>query len=112
MAVYLLSLSALLLGITLPVTTQGTTLQLNAGGPAAPPFQADQGFTGGSTVSHPNTINTAKAVNPAPAAVYQTGRIGNFVYSLGGFVPDRPGPFRSTLRETYCLPHGHAASTE
>jgi hypothetical protein len=80
---------------------QGTTLQVNAGGPAAPPFQSDQGFTASTTISHANTINTTKVINPAPVAVYQTGRIGNFTYTLGGFVPGSTATVRLHFAETY-----------
>ena len=68
-------------------TTQATTSPLfavNAGGPAVSPFVADVDFVGGTTISHANTIDTSKVTNPAPAAVYQTGRIGIFTYTIGG----------------------------
>jgi len=54
---------------------------------------ADEDFTGGATIDHANTINTSEVTNPAPAAVYQTGRIGattasgvgaTFSYTIGG----------------------------
>jgi hypothetical protein len=86
-AVYVLSLSALSLLIPCPISAQGTTLQIKAGGSAAPPFQGDRGFTPSSTIAHSNAIDTTKVLNPAPVSVYQTGRIGNFTYTLGGFVP-------------------------
>ena len=83
-AVYALSLAVLLLLANLPALAQGTTLQINAGGPAVSPFVSDKYFAGGSTINHVNIINTSKVTNPAPAAVYQTGRIGNFTYTIGG----------------------------
>lgn len=94
-------LPTVLLLIIFPTSTHGTTLQINAGGPAAPPFLTDQGFTGGNTISHANTINTAKVTNPAPAAVYQTGRDGNFTYTLGGFVAGASATVRLHFAETY-----------
>ena len=99
--VYVLTLSALLLLITFPVSTQGTTVQINAGGFAVAPFLADQGFTASNTISHPNAINTGKVVNPAPIAVYQTGRIGNFIYTIGGFVAGSNATVRLHFAETY-----------
>ena len=60
-------------------------IAINAGGGAAGSFLADQDYLGGTTISHANTINIAKVINPAPAGVYQTGRIGNFTYTIGGF---------------------------
>jgi beta-glucosidase len=100
-AVYVLSLSVLSLLISSPASAQGTILQVNAGGLAAPPFQGDQGFTASTTISHANAINTTKVINPAPVAVYQTGRIGNFTYTLGGFVPRSTGTVRLHFAETY-----------
>jgi hypothetical protein len=46
------------------------------------PFVADTGFTGGSTINHANTIDVSGVTNPAPTAVYQTARIGNFTYTI------------------------------
>jgi hypothetical protein len=66
-------------------TTQpGTSgpVQINSGGPAVSPFVADTGFTGGSTINHANTIDLSGVTNPAPMAVYQTARIGNFSYTI------------------------------
>jgi beta-glucosidase len=100
-AVCVFSLSALSLLISSPISAQGTTLQINAGGPAAAPFQADQGFTSSNVISHSNAIDASKVLNPAPVAVYQTGRIGNFTYTLGGFVPGSPATVRLHFAETY-----------
>jgi Malectin domain len=100
-AVYVLSLSALSLLIPCPISAQSTTLQINAGGSAAPPFQGDQGFTPSSTIAHSNAIDTTKVLNPAPVSVYQTGRIGNFTYTLGGFVPGATATVRLHFTETY-----------
>jgi hypothetical protein len=58
------------------------------------PWVADEDFTGGSTIDHANTINTSNVTNPAPAAVYQTARVGAtqasgvgapFTYTIPGF---------------------------
>jgi beta-glucosidase len=100
-AVYVLSLSALSLLVPSPTSAQGTILQINTGGSAVAPFQADQGFTPSNVISHSNSINTSKVLNPAPVAVYQTGRIGNFTYTLGGFVPGATATVRLHFAETY-----------
>ncbi len=68
---------------------------------AVSPFAADEDFTGGATLSHANTINTSKVTNPAPAAVYQTGRDGNFTYTIGGFTPGTSYVVRLHFCETY-----------
>jgi hypothetical protein len=57
-------------------------VQVNCGGPAVSPFIADAGFTASSTINHANTIDLSGVTNPAPLAVYQTARIGNFTYTL------------------------------
>jgi len=100
-AAHVLSLSALSLLIPCPLAPQSTTLQINAGGSAAPPFQGDQGFTPSNTIAHSNAIDTTKVLNPAPVPVYQTGRIGNFTYTLGGFVPRATATVRLHFAETY-----------
>jgi hypothetical protein len=100
-AIYVLSLSALSLLIPCSISAQNTTLRINAGGPAVAPFQADQGFTSSNTIAHSNAIDTSKVLNPAPVAVYQTGRIGNFTYTIGGFVPGAPATVRLHFAETY-----------
>src|SRR5262249_32769297 len=61
-----------------------TTVQINAGGPAVSPFAADADFAGGSTINHANTIDLSGVTNPAPMAVYQTARTGNFTYTVPG----------------------------
>jgi hypothetical protein len=59
-----------------------TATQINAGGPAVAPFVADMDFSGGSTINHANTIDLTGVTNPAPMAVYQTARTGNFTYTI------------------------------
>ncbi|HEX4386689.1 MAG TPA: malectin domain-containing carbohydrate-binding protein, partial [Myxococcales bacterium] len=59
-------------------------MAINTGGGAMAPFAADTGFSGGTQFSSTNTVSTAGAVSPAPAAVYQTERYGPMTYTLGG----------------------------
>ena len=66
-------------------TTQ--VLAINAGGGAASPFVADTDVSGGSTYSAGTAIDTSAVTNPAPQAVYQTERWGNFIYTLPGLMP-------------------------
>ncbi|MGA8367168.1 MAG: malectin domain-containing carbohydrate-binding protein [Candidatus Acidiferrales bacterium] len=68
---------------------------------AVSPFVADEDFTGGATLNHANTIDTSKVTNPAPAAVYQTGRDGNFSYTIGGFTAGTSYLVRLHFCETY-----------
>ena len=78
-----------------------TTIQINAGGPAVSPFLADEDFTGGSTINHANTIDLSGATNPAPMAVYQTARTGNFTYTVPGFNPGSTQTVRLHFAETF-----------
>ena len=78
-----------------------TALQINAGGPAVGSFVADTGFTGGSTINHANTIDLSGVTNPAPAAVYQSARVGNFTYTLTGFGAGSSNTLRLHFAETF-----------
>jgi len=82
-------------------TTTTAALQINSGGPAVSPFAADKDFTGGATINHANTINVSGVTNPAPAAVYQTARIGTFTYTLPGFAAGSSHTLRLHFAETY-----------
>jgi len=84
-------------------TKAGTTgaVQINAGGPAVSPFAADMDFTGGGTINHANTIDLSGVTNPAPMAVYQTARIGNFKYTIPGFAAGSSHTVRLHFAETY-----------
>ncbi len=83
-----------------------TSLCINSGGPLVSPFVADEDFTGGATLNHANTINTSKVTNPAPAAVYQTGRDQNFTYTIGGFTANSSHTVRLHFCETYFTASG------
>ncbi len=83
-----------------------SSICINSGGPAVSPFVADEDFTGGATVDHANTINTSKVTNPAPAAVYQTGRDGNFTYTIPGFTAGSMHTVRLHFCETYFTASG------
>jgi beta-glucanase (GH16 family) len=76
-------------------------IQINAGGPAVAPFTADKDFAGGATISHANTIDLSGVTNPAPTAVYQTARVGNFTYTIPGFTAGLSHTVRLHFAETY-----------
>jgi fibronectin type 3 domain-containing protein len=84
-------------------TKAGTTsgVQINSGGPAVSPFAVDMDFTGGGTINHTNTIDLSGVTNPAPMAVYQTARIGNFKYTIPGFTAGSSHTVRLHFAETY-----------
>ena len=76
-------------------------VQINCGGPAVAPFIADVDFAGGGTIDHANTIDVSGVTNPAPIAVYQSGRTGNFTYTVPGFTPNSSHTIRLHFAETY-----------
>jgi hypothetical protein len=78
-----------------------TIVQINSGGPAVSPFVADVDFNGGSTINHANTIDLSGVTNPAPMAVYQTARTGNFTYTIPGFNPSSSQTVRLHFAETF-----------
>jgi hypothetical protein len=78
-----------------------TVIQINSGGPAVAPFAADEDFTGGGTINHANTIDLSAVTNPAPMAVYQTARVGNFTYTIPGLSPGSSHMVRLHFAETF-----------
>jgi hypothetical protein len=58
-------------------------------------------FTGGATINHANTIDLSAVTNPAPMAVYQSARIGNFTYTLPGFAAGSTHTVRLHFAETF-----------
>lgn len=76
-------------------------VQINCGGPAVAPFIADADFSGGGTISHANNIDLSGVTNPAPTAVYQTGRTGNFSYTVSGFTAGSSHTVRLHFAETF-----------
>jgi len=96
-------------GASAPTNQAGATtqtcppvlFQINSGGPAVSPFLADEDFSGGSTINHANAIDLSGVTNPAPMAVYQTARIGNFSYTLPGFAAGSSHTIRLHFAETF-----------
>ena len=77
------------------------SIQINSGGPAVSPFVADIDFAGGGTINHANTIDLSGVASPAPMAVYQTGRTGNFSYTIANFTAGSSHTIRLHFAETY-----------
>jgi subtilisin family serine protease len=86
-------------GVAPAATTVAT--QVNCGGPAVAPFVADKDFSGGSTIRHANTIDLSGVSNPAPMAVYQTARVGNFTYTFPSFAAGSSHTVRLHFAETF-----------
>jgi hypothetical protein len=71
----------------IPVTPATQVVAIDAGGGAVGSFGADADFSGGATRSTTATISTTGAASPAPAAVYQSQRYGNFSYVVPNLTP-------------------------
>ena len=83
---FLLSL-ALALSLFSPAASANldNVMAINAGSfSAVGDFVADTAYTGGSTYVTGAAIDRANVADPAPEAVYQTCRYGNFLYSIPG----------------------------
>ncbi|HZR43070.1 MAG TPA: malectin domain-containing carbohydrate-binding protein [Ktedonobacteraceae bacterium] len=78
-----------------------SSVQINAGGAAAAPFVADTDFSGGTTASTTHAIDTGTITNPAPQAVYQSNRYGNFTYTLPGLTAGSTYTVRLHFAEEY-----------
>ena len=66
--------------------------QIDAGGSGMAGYEADADFTGGTPTPSPTgaDIDTSQVFNPAPMAVYQSGRAatdGAFIYKFTGLTP-------------------------
>ncbi len=68
---------------------------IDSGGPAAGDFVADTDVSGGGTTSRGDLIDTSGVTDPAPQAVYQTVRYGNFTYTIPNLTPG--GTYRVRL---------------
>ncbi len=85
----------------LATSSPAGSVQINAGGSAAAPFSADADFSGGSTASVTNAIDTSGVTNPAPQAVYQSNRFGNFTYTIPGLAANASVTVRLHFAETF-----------
>jgi beta-glucanase (GH16 family) len=77
-------------------------LAVNSGGGAAGQFAADANVAGGTVGAVSTaTIDTSSLVSPAPQAVYQAERYGNFTYTFPGLITGANYKVRLHSAETY-----------
>jgi hypothetical protein len=102
------SVFGLLSATPTPTTTTGTptppppsSVQINSGGTAAGSFVADTDFAGGTAVTTTKTVDTSGVTSPAPQAVYQSNRFGNFTYTVPGLKAGATYQARLHFAETY-----------
>lgn len=86
-------------GIDLGAAT--VVYQIDTGGGASGSFAADSHVQGGATYIASAAVSTAGVVNPAPQAVYQSERYGNFTYTLSGLTPGASYTLRLHFAEIY-----------
>ena len=73
---------------TIPFSVLGSGYAFNSGGSSVGTFAADASFAGSlNTFSVTNAIDLSGSSTPAPAAVYQSERWGEFAYVLGNLTP-------------------------
>jgi hypothetical protein len=90
-----------LLSSTPPPPPPPGGLQVNSGGPAVTPFTADADFFGGATAGTSHAIDTSGVTSPAPQAIYQTNRYGNFSYVVPGLTAGASYTVRLHFAEEY-----------
>lgn len=78
-----------------------SAIAVNAGGPEVEGFKADRDYRGGSTYATKSPIETSSAFLPAPEAVYQSERFGNFMYTLPHLKPGATYMVRLHFAEIY-----------
>jgi hypothetical protein len=62
---------------------------------------ADEDFNGGGTAGTTHAISTTGVTNPAPQAVYQANRFGNFTYAVPGYTAGATFTIRLHFAEEY-----------
>jgi uncharacterized repeat protein (TIGR02543 family) len=86
--------------LTAAFTASSTSLSINVGGAATGTFVADEYFSGGTTYSNTNTIDTS-AVGSVPAAVFQSERYGASTYTIPSLTAGSPYIVTLYFAETY-----------
>jgi poly(3-hydroxybutyrate) depolymerase len=87
---------------TFNLSDPGSALSVNAGGAAAGSFVADAYFTGGSTYTTTNAIDTAQITGAVPPqAVFQSERYGEFTYTIPNRTPGSAQTVTLYFQESY-----------
>jgi chitodextrinase/dienelactone hydrolase len=82
-----------------------TSISINAGGSDSTGFVADTDFSGGSTYSNTNTIDTS-LVSGVPQDVFQTERYGEFSYTIPGLTSGKTYSVTLYFEESYVTAAG------
>jgi hypothetical protein len=84
-----------------PTPTPAMSAIINAGGNTAGSFQTDKEYSGGTTYTSTASVDMGSVTNPAPEAVYQSARYGNFTYTIPNLTPDTNFLVRLHFNELY-----------
>lgn len=96
------SLGASSISVEQSAELSGHYVGVNSGGSAAGQFSADANVTGGTIGAFvPAAIDTTGLVAPAPQAIYQAERYGNFTYTFNGLLNGGTYKVRLHSAETY-----------
>ena len=77
-------------------------ISINAGGPASGSFVADCDFSAGTSATNwTGAVDTSAVTNPAPQAVYQSERWGNYTCTVPGLTPNASYTVRLHFTEDY-----------
>jgi chitodextrinase len=87
--------------VSVTTTSASQSISVNVGGAATGTFLADADFSGGTTYSNTNTIDTSLVSSSVPAAVFQSERYGPFTYSIPGLTAGSPYVVTLYFAETY-----------
>ena len=83
------------------------TISINSGGSATGSFTADQYYSGGSTYTTTNTIDTSQISGSVPpTAVFQSERYGAFTYTIPNRTPGSAQTVTLYFAETYLTAAG------
>lgn len=85
----------------LPTPTPVSSLAISAGGSGSGSYVTDTDYLGGGTYFSSASVDTSGVTNPAPEAVYQNSRYGNFTYTIPTFNPNAAYQVRLHFNEPY-----------
>ncbi len=84
-----------------PTPTPTTSVLINAGGSTVGNFHQDNSYSGGTTYTSNASVDTSNVTSPAPEAVYQSVRYGNFTYNVGHLFPNQTYNVKLHFNELY-----------
>ena len=87
--------------LTATFVLQQSSLSINVGGATTGSFVADEYFSGGTTYSNTNTIDTSALTTTVPAAVFQSERYGESTYTIPNLTAGSPYIVTLYFAETY-----------